>query len=709
MGRYAGLALGIWSISAVLRAEAVPEAADGLSLYNLDAVVVTATRAPLSIKETPVLTRVISAREIETSGLRNIQEVLESELAGVEFHQAGYGESMTFQGLDARYLLFLVDGERIAGETYGNIDYGRIPLNNIERIEIVRGASSVLYGSSAMGAVINIITKTPESPVRIVASGRFGTRYEKNDALVDGVSRNTRLDIPNLTGDLYAGFNFGALQSQTTLSYIGTDGYMLFSTAPEVRHYAALKNLMNPTEAPLTDITYEAPIDELGLSVSGQRNQSITQRLDYTLDPRWKVYAKGGYFQKSVFAFPSSQTNAGDAADIYTWETYNSYNWQGGIEFAPNENHQFTLSYNGDLSLREKDSLQFFVPKQKHLVQNPRLLYTGRLGEYNRLTAGVEYVGEQLNYDLSRYGYADRRDLKTASAYIQDEILIGLPLSFSAGIRGDYSNRFGWNFTPRVSGKYAVGDYSLRVNYSEGYRNPTLKELYMNFLIPTGTVTIVGNPELKPEYNRYLSVAAEYINGFTQISLSGYTSWFRDKIDVREVVEGRTTKLVYNNIDKSRYTGLELMARTRLFPGFFVMGNYNYVHQMEAGNTASQQYIYPSPHTATLQLDYRFMGGEREYGVRLSGRYIGEKEYSVAYSAPLRLPDYPGKLLMGAYTASHEAYTLWNLSASAQLTENLLLQAGIDNLLDYRAPVIDFNASMSAGRNGFVKLVFSFE
>lgn len=686
----------------------VPEQADTLKQYDLNEIVVTATRTPLTIRETPVLTRVITSREIETGGLRSIQEVLETELAGVEFHQAGYGESMTFQGLDARYLLFLVDGERIAGETYGNVDYGRIPLNNIERIEIVRGASSVLYGSNAMGAVVNIITKTPDRPVRIVASARYGTNYEKNRETLGGRKLGSKLDIPNLNADLYAGFDFGRLKSQTTLSYIGTDGYMLFSKDPEVRRYAELQNLLNPQEAPLTDVTYEAPLDTLGLSISGQRSVNFTQRLDYAVDPRWNLYAKGGYFRKSMFSFPSSQNNAG-GDELYTWEVYNSYNLQGGVEFRPNENHRLTLSYNGDLYYREQDSLQYFVPKQKHSVQTPRLLWTGQLGAWNRLTAGLEYTNEKLNYDLSLYGYDDRRDLNTASLYVQDEVFTNTPLSFTAGVRLDYSDRFDWNFTPKVSAKYGVGNCSLRINYSEGYRNPTLKELYMDFLIPTGAVTIVGNPDLKPEHNRYLSVAAEYLNGFTHISVSGYTSWFRDKIDVLEVTEGRKTSLVYNNIDKSRFTGVEVMAKTRLFPGFFVLANYNYVHQMESGNTASQQYIYPSPHTATLQLDYRFMAGWREFGVRLSGRYIGEKEYSVAYSAPLRLPNHPGKMFMGAYTATHEAYTVWSLTASAQLTRNLTLQGGVNNLFDYRAPVINFNSCMSPGRNGFVKLVFTFE
>ena len=77
-------------------------------------------------------------------------------------------------------MLFLVDGERIAGETYGNIDYARIPMDNIARIEIVRGASSVLYGSNAMGSVVNLITRMPVQKYEINASLRYGTPFQRN-------------------------------------------------------------------------------------------------------------------------------------------------------------------------------------------------------------------------------------------------------------------------------------------------------------------------------------------------------------------------------------------------------------------------------------------------------------------------------------------------------------------------------------------------
>ena len=183
--------------------------------YGMDEVVVTATRTPLPLKRTPVITRVISARDIERSGAVTLQQALERELAGIEFHQAGYGTSLSFQGLDSRYVLFLLDGERMAGETYGNIDFSRIPLSSVARIEVVRGASSVLYGSNAMGAVINIITREPRKKVEVGASVRYGTPFQRNggDSLAgkatasDSRTYRNRLYLPNLNADLSLGVN----------------------------------------------------------------------------------------------------------------------------------------------------------------------------------------------------------------------------------------------------------------------------------------------------------------------------------------------------------------------------------------------------------------------------------------------------------------------------------------------------------------------
>lgn len=730
---------------------------DTLSV-NMEDVVITATRTPLPLKKTPVITRVITARDLESRGVATIQEALENELAGVEFHQAGYGTSLSFQGLDARYVLFLVNGERMAGETYGNIDYARIPVSNIERIEIVRGASSVLYGSNAMGAVVNIITKMPQKQVEVNASLRYGTPYQDNRSETLGGSNTesdiktyrNKLDLPNLRGDVSVGFNTGKLQSLTTLSYRTVDAYKLVGTKDEVRHYAAgeLKKMgpkmipvigpggsvvgmrpeMDPTtgmpvfevkSTNLNDTTVIVSPDSRGLSVSGWRDINVGQRFDYTLSKKFRFELSGNYFNKQRYDFNGSildDNPMSNNSKPWTYETYEGYNIKALMEHSPNENNKVYLSFIRDEYFRNLDSLSgVSTPKQNHVFNTPRLLWTLKAGESHRLTTGLELVNEQLHFDMNPLGYDDLKSMNTGSLYVQDEIRSQKALSFTAGVRADWNNRFGWHVTPKVSVKYNVGKFTIRGNYANGYRNPTLKELFMEFQVPTqGETYIMGNDALKPETNHYLSLAGEFTTQDFNISATIYNSYFRNKIDVRGHMEGLKTLLQYENIRRSQMGGIELIARWRICRGLFLRGNYNYLFQIDDASQESTQYIYPSPHTATLQADYGFSAGNNCYiNLNATLRYVGAKTYEDF----MPIIDLSGmssgsmadlKYWTGSYSARQEGYVICDAAINFDFKEMVGISVGVDNIGNYRPKIVNFNSATTPRRNMFIRVSYAF-
>ncbi len=732
--------------------------------FDLEEVVVTATRTPLMLKDAPVLTRVITARDIEKRGSHTIQQALENELAGVEFHQTGYGSSISFQGLDARYVLFLIDGERMAGETYGNIDYNRIPMRNIERIEIIRGASSVPYGSNAMGAVVNIITKMPEKKFEISASARYGTPYGRNteaDTLAnsrtytpskkDNDFYRKRLDLPNLQGDLSMGFHLGRFKSLTTLTYRTSDAYKLVGTQDEVRHYkAGALTKMTPKMIPITgpggqvvgmrpemdpttgipvfvpggtnlnDTTVVVSPDPRGLGVSGWRDINVGQRFEYKLSEKFRFEASGSYFNKRRFDYQSSMLDDNPLSATYaspwTYETYEGYNVKALMEHSPNENNKVYLSFWRDEYFRNRDSLNgTSVPKQNHTFNIPRLLWTLQAGEHNRLTTGFEWINEQLHFDMNPLGYGNPKSMNTGSLYVQDELFTGRRLSFTVGARGDYNNRFGAHFSPKVSVKYAPGKFAIRANYANGYRNPSLKELYMQFQVPVlGETYIEGNPDLKPETNNYVSLSGEFNTDGFNTSATLYGSFFRNKIDVRGRTEGTKTILQYQNVSRSEMAGLEVMARLRAAQGLYFKVDYNYIYQQDDAPEESTQYIYPSPHTATLQGDYSFgLGGGFSMGVNATARFVGPKDYEDF----MPVIDLSGmgsgsmssmKYWTGTYSARHAGYLLLNAAANVYYQEMWSLTLGVDNITNYKAPVVNFNSCIAPGRNFFVRLSWYF-
>ena len=148
--------------------------------FNLGEVVVTGTRTPKFLKNTPIQTRVISAKEIARLDATNVQDLLQQELPSVEFSYAMNQQThLNFSGFGGQGVLFLVDGERLAGETMDDVDFTRLSMDNVERIEIVKGAASALYGSNATGGVINIITKNSQKPLTLNVNARYAKHNEQ--------------------------------------------------------------------------------------------------------------------------------------------------------------------------------------------------------------------------------------------------------------------------------------------------------------------------------------------------------------------------------------------------------------------------------------------------------------------------------------------------------------------------------------------------
>ena len=168
---------------------------------NLNEVTVTATRTPKLLKDAPVITRVITATDIKKLNAVTVQDLLATELPGMEFTRQMDGQiAINMQGMSGKYVLFLIDGERMAGETLNNVDYNRLNADHIERIEIVKGAASALYGSSAIGGVVNIITKEPSKPLEVNVNGYYGSNNEQR---YGGTIGTKQKNVSSLTSVMY--------------------------------------------------------------------------------------------------------------------------------------------------------------------------------------------------------------------------------------------------------------------------------------------------------------------------------------------------------------------------------------------------------------------------------------------------------------------------------------------------------------------------
>ena len=251
-------------------------------VMHLNGVVVTGSRTERPVKLSPITTQVLGGKALVDAGYSDLQHALQQETPGMNIQKVGFGNEISMQGLDARHVLFLQDGERMTGEMAGNLDYERFNLHAIDRIEIVKGASSTLYGSRASGAVINLISKKAAKPLDIQAGFRWGQMNERN---YKQPSRRDFLymfeknsDRPNLQAWVSAGMKYKAITSQTDVWYSSSDAFYLYQATHDQKVYTKEANPFLPHDIVLNSVVARPP-----MGIEGTEHVSLAQK--FYIDP----------------------------------------------------------------------------------------------------------------------------------------------------------------------------------------------------------------------------------------------------------------------------------------------------------------------------------------------------------------------------------------------------------------------------------------
>lgn len=435
---------------------------------SLQTVVVTGTRTPKLLKDAPIVTRVITADDIRKVDAVHIGDLLESELPGIEFsYSMDQQVSLNLQGFGGNSVLFLVDGERLAGETLDNIDYNRLNLDNVERVEIVKGAASSLYGSNAVGGVINIITRQVAEPWTLNLNGRYNTR---NEHLYGGS----------------AGFSVGRVTSQTNIQYSFKDSVRLKNDGDYTKIY-------------------------------GGYNWNFKEHLTYQPTDRLKFTARAGYFFRQ-------RDSKEDIRDRYR-------DFSGGIkgEYAINDKSDMEISYGFDQYDKSKFVVNSSndVREYSNVQHNVRAIYSHTIGRADNIIVGGDYMRDFL----MSYQFDDGDKMQhTADLFAQFDWNPSENLNIINGIRFDYfSDRGMFHVSPKLGLMYKVGNCSLRGSYAGGFRAPTLKEMYMSFDMAS-IFMIYGNADLQPEESHNFSLSAEYTRGRYNLTVTGYYNLVENRI-----------------------------------------------------------------------------------------------------------------------------------------------------------------------------------
>jgi len=482
----------------------------------LDQMVVSAARREQKLADAVATVEVVSRRELERSGASDLAAVLTEQL-GIELqggHPAGSGAML--QGIGSERVLILLDGQPLAGRLSGNFDLARIPVGMVERVEVVKGAQSTLYGSEAMGGVINIITRRPSDDGRRVGGGASGTMGAQGR--MDAAGR-----VQLAAGDFATSVDVARRTQESAPGIARSEG------ALAARLDVAATLQWRPDSARQAELAVLA-LDER------QRWRSGTF---YGISDNVQLNARvGGSWARGVHRISPKL-----AVSDWDHTAYTS---------------AFTAPVAGDPGDRQRQ--QIFLGE---------LLYNGAFRRGVSLDAGVQLRTDAIETARVPGG---RRAHTSLEPFAQLEFSPLRGLTLLPGLRMTRSDVWGTHVTPRVAARAEVAPrITLRASYGDGFRAPDFKELFLFFQNTNAGYAVQGNPLLQPEHSRNAMLGVEWATAGGYVRGQLFHNTFADFIET-QIVSAPNEAPVYEYQNRDRgwtrgaefETGANLVASGRL-------------------------------------------------------------------------------------------------------------------------------------------------
>jgi outer membrane receptor for ferrienterochelin and colicins len=621
--------------------------------YTLNPVVVTGSGHHQRLKSTATPVHVLSSQEIKEQGITTFDAALTRMMPQVSMAPNSMGTFLRLNGLGNKYILILINGQKLTGDISNNVDLNRINMARVKRIEVLDGAASSLYGSDAIAGVINIIT---DQPTRDLVSVTSDTRVSGHGQLTE-----------NIALDIYKN-GFG---SYTSFSRDQADSYRI----NDVEYVKGSETDTQPTIAPF---------------FTGYRSNLVGQKFTYAPNEHLALNAGIDYSYK-ITDRPNTRKDIAGGTDYEM--RYKGLRWNvGGIyKFTSRNSLQadFTVDrfrYGKQYDVATKTyAIDDYVQSKKQRSMEGQLKAILGLMKNSTTIFGADWRKDYLTATSGNIN----QNAYTAAAFAQHEMLSFDRLTATVGLRLTYHETFNWHLTPKATLMYAPGNFRLRATYSAGFRAPGLDELYYHyFSVNRGKAQIIfGNKDLKPEKSNYFSLNAEYRSNILAVSVTGFMNRINDmvirqNIDVDaaslamlqaefpEMTDDQAQKLerysLYKNSDKGDVKGVQVNVSANLFRGFNLSANYVYTYARSCSGDQWAPLERSIRNAATVAAYYYHSWGNYGLSVNFNGR-LQSKTYYPDYE------DAPG-------------YGIWNLNTTHSFDglKHLYLEPsiGIDNIFD---------------------------
>ncbi|MCF6753910.1 TonB-dependent receptor [Pseudomonas stutzeri] len=643
-------------LSLTLLGSLLPLAALADTPVTLKNEVITATQTAHSELSAPASVSVVTREELDKLPVYNLADAVKY-LPGVHINPSStYGrKEIKLRGMDSDYTLLLVNGRRInsrdaLSSNYANdFDLSSIPMAAIERIEVIRGPMSSLYGADALGGVVNVILRQATDETR----AGVAYTYEHPSEGDSGDSHTT------------SGYVSGAL----------IDGKLRGNLIVEGGDQAAWKT--EQTEFPNTDALEQRQNGSALGSLSWllDDRQTIDMDISYREDDRKAVWNNFGV------SFPTNIQKM----ERWTFGLGHTGNW---------DNFETRVRYyHEDVDLMDDSELMTIMRKQKGEVTQTNDTVDGQVSTLlgnHRLTFGGELRRTELshNQNLSSDAQVDQK-----AVYLQDEFSLG-NLDITLGGRWDEHDGFDGEFSPRAYGVYNLTDnWVIKGGAGKAFKAPSIYQLDDSYsvLACRGVCAVYGNPDLKPERSTSYELGTLYQNERLEAGVMLFHNDIKDLIMTETTTIRRVPgvglvaddpELTYYNQDRVRLQGYELQGRYTFSDAIGLRANYTYV---DSENRDTGEPLPNTPeHTANIGIDWQALP---QLSTNLDYQYTGSQMLRIAN---------------GTDQESGAFHTL-NLGARYQATPELSLRAGMNNLTnEKRDDVAQSVDNILMGRTLFV-------
>lgn len=635
-----------------------------------DVTVTTATKTEKNIDGVSASVIVITQKDIEKISASTLKDVFEkipsinAQFGRFPHPSSASKASVSIRGAGANGTLILIDGKRLSGETEGPYELNRIPASMIERIEIVKGSMSTLYGSDAIGGVINIITKKVDknSSTLDVKYGQngHGEAKEKN---VNFTTSGTKEDIKyKLFGSIIDTSSYSKNKSYTQVATNPTTGAVLVANPQN--------NISGTNKVTFSD---DANVKNVGTRIEKNLNDNVSLGFDlnYLDENREGTYIgsaafSGGGLIKNTPVNSEDNNRRFDVSSDLKYQINDDLSGQTKVyrSYYKKRNETTPINFAGPVNTKFSANVTIDTIESNltYVLNDSNIITTGlEFREETRDSSAINPIASSSDFITKKVQYK--------SLFIQDEIALTNSLNATMGARYDKISNADNKATIQVGlVQKLTENTNLRANYAQGYRAPDIAELYV--VSPSykdgkrfGSDVIFGPKtsayELKPEQSQTFEIALSNRMDklFSEIVL--FNTKIDDKIELVSYGSGNAKYYTSENLDKVDIKGVELNLDYTLNDNADL--NFNLTYLDTEDKSTNKELIFTPDLSASLGFNYKILSN---VATNLSLRYLGE-QYSDTQN-----------------TAITDDYTLVDVGVKYDVNKTLTLYTGIDNIFD---------------------------